>query len=91
MNEPKWVLEAAAKAIHGMLLSEHGGDKGVRDIALLESVLNRAPQKITDNSKATVFELAAAYSFWIAKNHPFINGTKRTAFMAEIIFLEING
>ena len=91
MNEPKWVLEEAAKAIQRMLLSEHGGDEGVRDIALLESALNRAPQKFAYDSKATVFELAAAYSFGIAKNHPFIDGNKRTAFMAGVIFLEING
>ncbi len=91
MNEPKWVLEEAAKAIHDMLLLEHGGDEGVRDIALLESALNRAPQKFAYDSKATVYELAAAYSFGIAKNHPFVDGNKRTAFMTGVIFLEING
>ncbi len=91
MNEPKWVLEAAAKAIQGMLLSEHGGEEGVRDIPLLESALNRVPQEFAYNSKATVFELAAAYSFEIAKSHPFISIDKRMAFMAGVIFLEING
>lgn len=90
MSEPKWILEDAAKAIHGMLLSEHGGGEGVRDIALLESALNRAPQKFAYDSKVTVFELAAAYSFGIAKNHPFVDGNKRTAFMVGVIFLEIN-
>jgi len=90
MNEPKWILEDAAKAIHSMLLSEHGGGAGVRDIALLESALNRAPQKFAYDTKTTVFELAAAYSFRIAKNHPFVDGNKRTAFMAGVIFLEIN-
>lgn len=74
-----------------MLLSEHGGGKGVRDIALLESALNRAPQKFAYNNTVTVFELAAAYSFGIVKNHPFVDGNKRTAFMVGVIFLEING
>ncbi len=91
MNGPKWILEEVVKAIHGMVLSEHGGSEGVRDITLLESALSRAPQKFAYNNKATVFELAAAYSFGIAKNHPFVDGNKRTAFMAGVIFLEING
>lgn len=91
MNEPKWISEDVVRAIHGMLLSEHGGGVGVRDITLLESALNRAPQKFAYNNKATVFQLAAAYSFGIAKNHPFVDGNKRAAFMAGVIFLEING
>jgi len=91
VNEPKWILEDVAKAIHGMLLSEHGGGKGIRDIALLESALNRASQKFAYNNTVTVFELAAAYSFGIVKNHPFVDGNKRTAFMVGVIFLEING
>lgn len=91
MNEPKWVLEDVAKAIHGMLLSKHGGGEGIREIALLSSALNRAPQKFAYDSKTTIFELAAAYSFGIVKNHPFVDGNKRTAFLAGVIFLEING
>lgn len=91
MKEPKWILEDAIKTIHGMLLSAHGGGEGVRDITLLESALNRAPQKFAYQDTATLFELAAAYSFGIAKNHPFVDGNKRTAFMAGVIFLEING
>ncbi|PCK07939.1 MAG: type II toxin-antitoxin system death-on-curing family toxin [Alteromonadaceae bacterium] len=90
MNEPKWVLEDVVKALHGMLLSEHGGGEGVRDITLLESALNRAPQKFTYDNNATIFDLAAAYSFGIAKNHPFVDGNKRTAFTVGVIFLEIN-
>lgn len=91
MNEPKWLLPEVVQAVHKMVLAEHGGGEGIRDKALLESALNRAPQKFTYDSDATLFQLAAAYSFGIVKNHPFVDGNKRTAFMAGAIFLEING
>jgi death-on-curing protein len=91
VTEPKWVLGEVVKAVHNAVLAEHGGGKGIKDTALLESALNRAPQKFAYDDEATLFERAAAYSFGIAKNHPFVDGNKRAAFMAGAIFLEING
>lgn len=91
MNEPTWVLDEIVLAIHNMVLAEHGGGEGVRDKTLLDSALDRAPQKFAYDSEVTLFDLAAAYSFGVAKNHPFVDGNKRTAFMIGTIFLEING
>lgn len=91
MTEPKWVLESVAQAVHSMLLSEHGGASGVRDEALLKSALARAQQKLTYEPLATHFDLAAAYSFGLVKNHAFIDGNKRVAFTVGVLFLELNG
>ena len=77
MNEPKWLLPEVVQAVHKMVLAEHGGGESIRDKALLESALNRAPQKFTYDSDATLFQLAAAYSFGIVKNHPFVDGKMR--------------
>ena len=91
MKEPIWILDEVAQAVHSMLLAEHGGGSGIRDETLLDSALARAKQKYTYEPDASIFELAAAYSFGIAKNHPFIDGNKRTAFTIGTLFLEING
>ena len=91
MNESKWVLTEVASTIHAMLLAHHGGGKGVRDEKLLGSALNRAKQRFNYEQKCTIFDLAAAYSFGIAKNHPFVDGNKRTAFTIGVVFIEING
>lgn len=91
MKEPRWLLENAIIAAHSMLLEAHGGATGVRDQDMLSSALNRAIDKYNYESDATIFELAAAYSFGLAKNHPFVDGNKRTAFVAGILFLELNG
>ena len=91
MKEPTWVLDDVVQAVHSMLLAEHGGGIGIRDEALLDSALTRAKQKYTYEPETSIFELAAAYSFGIAKNHPFFDGNKRTAFTIGTLFLEING
>lgn len=91
MKDPIWVLDEVVHAVHTMLLAEHGGGNGVRDKSLLDSALARPKQKFTYEPEASVFVLAAAYSFGIAKNHPFIDGNKRTAFTIGSLFLEING
>ncbi len=91
MREPVWVLKETVEAIHTMLLSEHGGGSGTRDKSLLDSALARPKQKFSYDSDVSIFDLAAAYSFGIAKNHPFIDGNKRTAFTIGTLFLEING
>lgn len=67
MKEPRWVLDEIAQAAHSLLLAEHGGGTGVRDTALLESALSRPKQKFNYQPDSTIFELAAAYSFSIAK------------------------
>lgn len=91
MTEPNWVLPELVLAVHRMLLAEHGGSAGVRDQGLLDSALNRPQQRYAYESPITLFELAAAYSFGITKNHPFIDGNKRVALTVGAIFLEVNG
>ena len=91
MREPIWVLDEIVESVHSMLLAEHGGGSGIRDKPLLDSALARAKQKFSYDANVSIFDLAAAYSFGIAKNHPFVDGNKRTAFTMGTLFLEING
>ena len=90
-EEPAWVLDEIVESVHSLLLAEHGGGSGIRDKPLLDSALARAKQKFSYDSDISIFDLAAAYSFGIAKNHPFVDGNKRTAFTVGTLFLEING
>jgi death-on-curing protein len=76
--------------MHARQLAEHGGGVGVRDEALLESALQRAINKL-DYEHPDVADLAAAYAYGIARNHPFIDGNKRTALVASRTFLLVNG
>ena len=91
MSRPVWLLEQTVLAVHGMVLSEHGGEAGIRDQGLLSSALNRPHDKLAYAPESTLFDIAAAYSFGIAKNHPFIDGNKRVAFVCGALFLELNG
>jgi death-on-curing protein len=75
--------------MHDRLLAEHGGSAGLRDEALLDSALAR-PKNLLAYGKPSLFTLAAAYACGIIKNHPFIDGNKRTGFMAAFVFLGIN-
>ena len=90
MTEIVWLSESVVRAIHDEQLAEHGGGSGIRDAGLLESALARA---VTLSAYGTpdLSDLAAAYGFGIARNHPFIDGNKRTAFVAAAMFLELNG
>jgi death-on-curing protein len=90
VTEPKWILDDVVLAIHSMVLAEHGGIPGLRDSDLLASALDRPKNKFAYDSAATLYDLAAAYSFALAKNHPFVDGNKRTAFMCGSLFLELN-
>lgn len=90
MKTPAWVRRDVVRAVQEMLLAEHGGAAGIRDEGMLDSALSR-PENLFAYGKPTVFELAAAYAFGLAKNHPFIDGNKRIAFAAAIMFLELNG
>ena len=78
-------------AIHAAQLREHGGAPGVRDEGLLESALARPRHKFAYAAKADLGALAAAYAYGLAKNHGFIDGNKRVAFMAAYTFLGLNG
>jgi death on curing protein len=89
VKKPFWLKKEAVLAVHDRLLAEHGGSGGIRDEALLESALAR-PQNLLAYGKPSMFELAAAYACGIIKNHPFIDGNKRTGFMAAFVFLGIN-
>ena len=77
--------------MHKRQIAEHGGDEGVRDLGLLESALARAKNVEAYEPGADIARLAAAYGFGIAKNHPFIDGNKRTALVATRTFLLLNG
>lgn len=83
----RWLLNGVVLALHDEQLAEHGGSLGVRDAGLLSSALAR-PQKDGDPS---VFDLAAAYAFGIIRSHPFVDGNKRTGFLAAYVFLDLNG
>ena len=87
----KWLRVDAVLAMHRRQIAEHGGDDGVRDIGLLESALARAQNIAAYEPEADIARLAAAYGFGIAKNHPFIDGNKRTALVATRTFLILNG
>jgi death-on-curing protein len=90
VKEPVWVDIEDAFAFHDEMLSRHGGLGGVRDQGLLESALHRPVQLFTYGTP-TLTEMAAAYAAGIIKNHPFLDGNKRSGFMAAALFLEVNG
>lgn len=87
----KWLRVDAVLAMHKRQIAEHGGDDGVRDFGLLESAMARAQNIAAYEPEADIARLAAAYGFGTAKNHPFIDGNKRTAFVATRTFLILNG
>ena len=89
-TEPIWLDSTDAIAIHDRQLAEHGGGTGLRDMTMLESALGRPVNQWrygTDDPAS----LAAAYAFGVARNHPFIDGDKRTAWVLARLFLVING
>lgn len=90
MSEPAWVDKAVVLAIHDEQLSEHGGSKGLRDDGALESALDR-PRNLYVYEGASVLRLAAAYAFGLARNHPFVDGNKRTSAVVTELFLLMNG
>ena len=89
MKAPVWILRDTVLALHERLLAEFGGSSGVRDRGLLDSALAR-PENLLAYGKPSVFELGAAYAFGLVKNHPFIDGNKRTGFATAVLFLELN-
>ena len=90
MKEPAWVNREDCLAIHDMMLAQHGGLAGVCDEGLLESALSK-PQNLFAYAKPTHAEMAASCAAGIVRNHPFVDGNKRTGFMVAAVFLEVNG
>lgn len=91
-GEPQWIPESAVEAIHLRQLSEHGGSDGVRDAGMLASALGRPRNQFANGEPAPdLCALGAAYAFGIARNHPFVDGNKRTALVVCRAFLQKNG
>jgi death-on-curing protein len=91
MDDPIWISKELAIAIHQRQIAEHGGSAGTRDANLLESALARPRQQFAYGDPTPAIPvLAAAYAYGIARNHPFIDGNKRTAAVVCETFLEIN-
>jgi death on curing protein len=88
--EPIWLDATDALTIHDRQLSEHGGGAGVREVTMLESALAR-PQNQWHYGTDDPAALAAAYAFGVARNHPFVDGNKRTAWVLARLFLALNG
>ena len=91
MKEPVWLDGAALLHLHSESLAEFGGLPGIRDEALLDSALARPQQKFAYDEDADLATLTAAYGFGLAKNHPFVDGNKRAAFVSIGLFLALNG
>lgn len=91
MSEPVWVRLNVAVAIHKREIAEHGGSDGIRDQGLLESAMARPQNVYAYSEDASIFTLAASYAHGIIKNHPFIDGNKRCAFVVCLLFLKLNG
>jgi death on curing protein len=90
MSAWRWIDRAVVLAVHEMQLAEHGGGEGLRDAGLLDSALAR-PEYLAAYGEPDTATLAAAYGYGISRNHPFIDGNKRTAFVAVELFLRLNG
>jgi death-on-curing protein len=91
VKAPDWIDERDALALHDSLLALHGGAVGLRDDGLLKSALARPRQHSACAESPDIVDMAAAYAWGIVRNHPFIDGNKRTGFVVGIVFLELNG
>jgi death on curing protein len=89
MQDWTWLDPSVMMAVHDEQLAEHGGAAGTRNEGLLQSALAR-PRNLVTYGDPDVADLAAAYGFGIARNHPFVDGNKRTAFVAVELFLALN-
>ena len=90
-GEPVWLEQQALIVLHDRTLALHGGPSGVRDEGLLESALQRPRNLFHYEGETDICALAAAYAVGVASNHPFVDGNKRTAYQAMILFLALNG
>jgi len=92
VSEPEFLTLDEVLGIHADQIRRYGGAAGIRDLGLLRSAL-AMPQTTFDDEflHGTLFEMAAAYLFHLARNHPFVDGNKRTALMCALVFLGLNG
>jgi death-on-curing protein len=90
VKKPVWLDREVALAIHELMLAQHGGLAGIRDEGLLEPALAK-PRNRLGYGSSTVPQLAARYAAGIVRNHPFLDGNKRTGFMLAATFMELNG
>ncbi len=90
-SEPRWLTKESLLVLHDRSLALHGGLAGMRDEGLLDSALARPRNHLLYNGVDDIIELAAIYAAAVSGNHPFIDGNKRTAFLALGLFLEKNG
>jgi death-on-curing protein len=90
VRRPVWIYRETVLTLHEQLLATFGGSSGIRDQGLLDSALAR-PENLLAYRKPDVFDLAASYGFGLVKNHPFVDGNKRTGFAVAVLFLELNG
>jgi len=88
---PRWISKPGIITLHDRSLALHGGSPGLRDEGLLESALARPLNRYAYEAMTDIVELAATYAVALSSNHPFIDGNKRTAFLAAGLFLEKNG
>ena len=86
----RWISKRALLLLHDESLAQHGGASGIRDDGLLESAMAR-PENLLAYGSPDLAELAASYAYGLAKNHPFVDGNKRAAFLATGLFLALNG
>ena len=85
-----WLTYPMVESFHRESLAQFGGGEGLRDVGLLESALNRPQNRLLYEPQADIFQLAACYCHGIVKNHPFIDGNKRTGTLAAVVFLALN-
>ncbi|MFM8706294.1 MAG: type II toxin-antitoxin system death-on-curing family toxin [Planctomycetia bacterium] len=90
MHEPVWITEEDCLSFHEKFLARFGGSSGLRDHGLLASALT-LPQHLFSYERPTLFDMAAAYAHGIVKNHPLVDGNKRSGLLAAAVFLEANG
>lgn len=90
-SRPVWLEKAAILALHDRSLALHGGPSGIRDEGLLDSAMARPVNRFLYENVASIAALAATYAVAIASNHPFVDGNKRAAYQALILFLALNG
>jgi death-on-curing protein len=95
MKEPKWIEKNALLLLHRASLARFGGAEGIRDEGLLDSALARPINRFhygqSDDTPCDLADLAASYAFGLVKNHAFVDGNKRAAFLASGVFLQVNG
>lgn len=91
MAEPKWITESVAVYIHDDQIASHGGSYGILNSGLLSSAIARPRNQFGYEEEVFLARLAASYGYGLVKNHPFVDGNKRTAFQVMFAFLRING